>query len=665
MGKKYDILFTPFQIGDVKIKNRIVETAVTGTSLIAKGEFHEPTRKFYLERAKGGVGLIISGAAMVKDIFGRDYDLDTCGDVFNGPIKSLMEEIHEYGAKFFLQIGVGLGRVVGLKPFSFLPGANLDAVRTSASRLPNVWDPSVIHEEMTKAEIERRVEIAVKAAEMAKAAEIDGVEVHAVHEGYLLDQFAIANTNERADEYGGSLENRLRFATDVIKGIKEACGAEYPVSVRYSVVSKMKGLNSAALPDEKYEEFGRDYEESIEVAKLLEAAGCDCLNADNGSYDSWYWAHPPVYMKKACNLDDCAFIKKHVDIPVICAGRMEDPDIASKAIDDKNVDGIGIARQLLADPQWPNKVKDGKIEDILPCIACHNGCLGRLLEGAGMSCALNPAAMQESKYKIIPAKSIKKVLVIGGGIGGMEAARICALRGHKVVLCEKSDKLGGVFNAAAAPVFKEADKTLIKWYEHNIKDNKAIELRMNTVVDNRLIDAIKPDCVIVATGAVPKSLPVKGSTGKNVVEVTDYLLGNKKIGEIVTVVGGGLSGCEAAYDMAIKGKHVTIIEMADEILNVKYLSAANSTMLKDLLKFNNVNVITSAMLKEITDHSVKVIKNEKEETIQCDSVVMATGYNAAPLQIESEADMYTIGDAVKAGNLLNAIWGAYDVALNI
>ena len=285
------------------------------------------------------------------------------------------------------------------------------------------------------------------------------MEIHAVHEGYLLDQFAIANTNFRDDCYGGTLENRLRFATDIIRGIKEECG-DYPVAVRYSVVSKMKGFNRGALPEEEYEEFGRDYQESIRAAKILEEAGCDMLDADNGSYDAWYWAHPPVYMKKACNLEDCAFLRRHVSIPVVCAGRMDDPQVAAEAINKGQIDGIGIARQFLADAEWVSKLRQGHAEQIRPCIACHNGCLGRLVEGEGLSCALNPACMQERKYAVTAAEQKRNVLVAGGGIAGMEAARVCAMRGHKVMLCEKSDRLGGAFIAAAAPSFKEDDKSM-------------------------------------------------------------------------------------------------------------------------------------------------------------------------------------------------------------
>ena len=685
--QSYDALFTPFQVGNVTIKNRIVETAVTGTSLFDKGHFNTPVRDFYLARARGGAGLIVTGAAMVKDIFGRDYDLDQCGDVFDGPIRQLVEEIHAYGTKIFLQIGVGLGRVVGLAPFGFLEGANLDNVRTASSRLPNVWDPSIIHEEMTIAEIERRKEIAIWAAQKAKACGIDGVEIHAVHEGYLLDQFAIANMNHRNDEYGGSLSNRLRFATDIIRGIKDTCGEDYPISMRYSVVSKMKGLNQGALPGEDFAEFGRDRQESILVAKALEEAGCDLLDADNGTYDSWYWAHPPVYMQKACNLEDCTFIREHVGIPVVCAGRMEDTDTSAKAIESDRIDGIGVARQFLADPDWVNKLQEGRADDILPCIACHNGCLGSLLAGNGLSCALNPACMHEAAFAISPAAKPSTVLVVGGGIGGMEAARICALRGHHVIVCEKTDQLGGAFIAAAAPSYKEDDRRLISWYIRQV-ESLDIDVRMETEADEALIDEIKPDHVIVATGAVPKRLPIKGLEKDNVLEVKDYLtsISNNRpmdeeekpaAGKKIVVVGGGLSGCEAAYELALSGCEVTVVEMMDDILQVKNLSAANANMLRDLLNYYKVEILTGTALAEVTEEGVLVrgAAADRPRLIPCDGVVLAAGYDPAPLKLAEPEDAATqedgnpsihyIGDAVKAGNLMDAIWSAYEVALHL
>ena len=319
-----------------------------------------------------------------------------------------------------------------------------------------------MHREMTKEEIHERVEAFGKLAKMCKDAGIDGVEVHAVHEGYLLDQFAISAMNTRTDEYGGSLENRLRFTCEIIQEIKRVCGKDYPVTVRYSVASKMKGWNQGALPGEDYKEFGRSLEESPKAAQILEAAGCDALNADNGTYDSWYYPHPPVYMPLACNLPECEYIKNFVNIPVICAGRMHDPVSASEAVASGKIDAIGLARPLLADPQWPNKAQAGDLDNIRPCISCHVGCMGEVL--------------------------------------------------------------GGAFIAAAAMDFKEMDRSLLNWYRTQMK-NSNVDILMNTVADQETIAAMNPDEVIIAVGASEKSLPIKGFEHTvTVVEALDDIL---------------------------------------------------------------------------------------------------------------------------------------------
>ncbi|MBW9174032.1 FAD-dependent oxidoreductase [Clostridium estertheticum] len=667
MSGKYDALFTPFKIGKTEIKNRIVMCPMGGTSLIEDGKFNEPTAKFYLERAKGGVGLIIPGIAPVQDVWGRGNWLNEARSEFLGPVKELMKEIHKYDTKLFMQLGAGIGRTLPITSGIHVPDSNLEYAMFAPSVLPNVWAPEKMHRALTIDEIHKIINAMIEAAKLAQEAGIDGVEIHAIHEGYLLDQFSIENTNHRTDEYGGSLENRMRFVCEIIKGIKEACGNDFPVIVRYSVASKMKGFNSGALPGEPYKEFGRSMEESPAVARMLEAAGCDALNADNGSYDSWYWAHPPMYMPMACNLPESIYIKKFVNIPVICAGRMEDPEIATEAITSGEIDGVGIARQLLADPEYPNKVKNEDTDNIRPCIACHNGCFARLFAGLGTSCALNPAAMQEAKYVIKPAGVKKKIAIVGSGIGGMEVARICAIRGHEVTLYEKSDVLGGVFNAAAAPDFKEADKKLIKWYIKQINDLK-VNIKMNTEVTPELINEIKPDSVVIATGAKPKVLPVPGFENDNVIGAIDLLLDKKQVGDKVAVIGGGLTGCEIAYDLAKKGKKVTVVEMMDDILQVKLLCAANSNMLRELLAYYNVDVLTSTKLCSITANGIKVSKNNVEKEIPTDSVVIAAGYNpSAPLAdlLKDKYDVHVIGDADHVGSLLDVVWAAYDVALKI
>lgn len=665
MKREHEILFTPFKIGELEIKNRIVMTAMSGTALLNKGKFNERIRNYYIERAANGVGLIISGLSVAYDMFGRDYWVNDAKDVFDGPIKNLVSDIHKEGAKFFMQIGAGLGRVVNLETGEKFSGSDVSKVQFASSELPNVWNRNKIHREITVEEIEKITNAMIEIAVMAKNAGIDGVEIHAVHEGYLLDQFAIMNMNKRTDRYGGCLENRLRFATDIVKGIKAACGKNYPVSMRYSVASKMKGFNQGALPGEAYTEFGRTLEESPAVAKILQEAGVDVLNADNGSYDSWYWAHPPVYMAPFCNVPECEYISNYVEIPVICAGRMEDPDIAAEVIARGKISGIGIARQFLADPEYVKKLEAGKQETIKPCIACHNGCLGTLLIGKGVGCALRPETLHEEEYAVTPAKKRKKVMIIGGGIAGMEAARLSALRGHDVVLYEKESELGGAFIAAAAPSFKEADKKLIEWYKREIKSLNVI-VKMNTKADENSVRNENAEVLIVACGSVPKKLPVDGMEKQIVVNVKDELLSGCKESGSVVIIGGGLSGCEAAYEIARNGASVTILEARQDILDNPGLSMANSTMLKDLMAYHDVKIFTSAKVIRITDSSVEIEHGGEKKRILADKVIVAAGYTAAkPFEGAEALEVYTIGDAAKVGNLMSVIKDAYDVALKI
>jgi 2-enoate reductase len=552
-----------------------------------------------------------------------------------------------------------------------------DVVRLFAgpsADLPNVWDSEIKTTEMTRKEIDDLINAYGKTALLCQKAGIDGVEIHAVHEGYLLDQFTMSATNKRTDEYGGSLENRLRFVTEIIKSIKAACGKDYPVSVRYSVESKMIAFNIGAVPGEEHKEFGRGREESIQVAQLLEAAGADLLNADNGSYDSWYWAHPPMYMPLCCNLDSAAFIKQYVKIPVVCAGRMEDPDRAAQAVAGGKIDAVGVGRQFLCDGEYVTKIQQGRVDDIRPCIACHNGCFAIYrYKGvpAGMPatalghCALNPATFHEQKYAIRPASQQKKVAVIGGGIGGMEAARLCALRGHSVTLYEKSGELGGVFIAAAAPGFKEKDKMLLAWCKRQLAA-LPVDLRLNREIKRDDLADLGVDEIIIATGARPRRPPIGGLDRDNVMEAIEYLRGYKQVGERVVVVGGGLTGCEIAYDLVLKGKKPVIVEMLDDILKVKEISAANTNMLRDLIRCHKIPVELEARVTEITADGVRIETPSGARLIPADSVVISVGYEpGTPLAEKGGGHVHIVGDALKVGNLMHVIWRAYDVAFSI
>lgn len=676
MSNKYPNLFSPIKIGNCEIKNRIAMMPMgvfSARMMNQDGSYSKDGADYYIERAKGGTGLIITGLVPMISWLGLPH-ICKSPETYIENQKYLVEGVHKYGAKVFIQMTAISGRS------SVHPGD------PAPSALPMVWDPTKLSREMTVEEIHQYVENFAEGAAIAKKAGIDGVEIHAVHEGYLLDQFTISNFNRRTDEYGGSLENRLRFPVEIVKAIKAKCGEDYPVSLRYSVKSYVKDFNRGALPGEEFEEFGRDLEESRKAAKILVDAGYDMLNCDNGTYDSWYWPHPPVYMPKACNLADVAEIKKVVDVPVICAGKFDDPVLAEEAIASGKIDMMGMGRPLLADPCLANKFEHGEEEDIRPCIGCHQGCLSRIFQPPfkDICCALNPATGREKAYALTPAEAKKKIAVVGGGIGGMEAARVCAIRGHEVTLYEKADELGGVFIAASAFDFKGDDKRLLKWYKKQIADLK-IEVRLGTEFTEA--DAKNYDVIFVATGARERKLDIPGFDQENVTYAVDTLLRQDIREQKVVIVGGGLTGCEIAYALAAKGCEVTVVEMEDTILNVEGLNAANYNMLIELMEYYHVQVMKGAVVDKYENGIAYVSQKtgnvpnsrgraaaislpglgRKITEVPADHIVVSCGYisdNALYEKIKGE-HVYLIGDAEKPGNLMSAIWKAYETAMKI
>ena len=687
MKQQYESLFTPWKIRDLEIKNRIVLAPMGGTCIFGWMEpmgshFDKEAARLLLNVAKNNCGLVIPGIAPVKDMLGGKWLYQNKRKFKE--LKEFMDEFHKTGAKFFVQMTAGFGRSMALTaPLAMLaknkvlnkiasPIIDAEYLTAAPSVLPNRWADDVTTRAITYKEIQDIIYAFGETARLCKEAGVDGVEVHAVHEGYLLDQFTLKYSNHRNDEYGGSFENRYRFAVEIVQEIKEKCGEDFPVSLRYSVRSMTKDFQYGAMPGETFEEIGRDMEESERAVKYLQDAGYDMLNCDNGTYDAWYWAHPPQYMPQNCNLEDVEHIKQFVDIPVVCAGRMQPAD-GAKAISEGGIDAMAVGRQFLADPRWVTKLMKDKEDDIRPCICCHTACFNLtkhngtandqdLSETAGMCrCAVNPISMQSMKYYVRPAKHPKKVAVIGGGIGGMEAARILTLRGHKVTLYEKSGELGGIFIAAAAPAFKEKDKQLIQWMIRQLK-KLHIDIRLNTEVNaDTDLDA---DEIIIATGAEANKIPIPGAADY-AMDATDYLLGKKEAGDNVVIIGGGLTGCEIALDLFRKGKHPAIVEMKDDLIAVKNMCLANSSYLRDCFKTNNVPVYLNAGVKNITDTEVAVECQDKSiVNLPADSVIMSVGYHPVPLMEEGK-HVHLLGDCRKVGNVRSAIWGAWDIAMKI
>lgn len=689
-------LFTPWKIGKVEIKNRIVLTSMGGTNLLGwmeKNHFDEVGAHFIQTIAENHVGLVLPGCQPVYNpMYGQWlYKNERMYD----DLAKWLPKFHQTGAKLFVQLTAGFGRSFTISPmmeklytnpvlrFLSKPVMNLDKITASASAAPNRWSDKVPSRAMTVEEIQQMVEAFGKTAKLLKDAGVDGVEVHAVHEGYLLDQFTLKYVNKRTDAYGGSRENRYRFPVDIVREIKRVCGDDFPVSLRYSVESKTKGFRQGALPGEEYTEVGRDMEESRWAARYLQDAGYDMLNCDNGTYDAWYWCHPPIYMPENCNLDEVKEIKKAVTIPVVPAGRM-DPYVGAKEVAAGTIDGVGFARAFLADQEWVTKLLEGREEEIRPCILCHNACFNmskwkgtpnmqELQDSLHLArCAVNAETMQWDKHYIKKTDAPKTVHIIGGGVGGMEAARVLKLRGHNPVIYEQMDRLGGVVIPGAAESYKKPMRNLLAWYRQEMdRLDISVHLKQSIAPDHDF----GTDPVIVATGGKPITLSRVPGFDRTI-EATDFLRALEahreedafSVGQRVAVIGGSLTGCEIAYELALQGKEPFILEMKEDLIATEGVCLANSSYLREWFALHKVPVFLESTLVEVKADAV-TYKDASGvlHDVPCDSVISAVGYRPDPLMDKARAgsQTYFIGDCAAIGNIKTAVWQAYETAMKI
>lgn len=667
MNKKYINMFEPIKIGGCEIKNRFfMPPMATLMEVDDDGAYTARTVEYYEQRAKGGLGLIITGANWVENKVESHADNFFACPTTNpvSYVKAAMEltdKIHAYGTKIFCQLTAGLGR--SAVPSFLQPDSDLIAPSATTNR----WDPNLKHREITTEEVEYIVKQFGISAAVAKKGGFDGIEVHAVHEGYMLDCFTMSLFNKRTDKYGGDLRGRLTFALEILEEIKKTCGKDFPVLLRFSIKSYIKELRRGAVPEEKFKELGRDIDEALEAAKIFQEAGYQGFDADAGSYDSWYWAHPPMYFDKGMYLDLAKKLQTVSTVPVMVAGRMDDPDMASNALAEGTIDMIGLGRPVLADPEYINKIRKDEIENIRPCLGCHDGCFGRCLEGGSGSCAVNPECGRELITGIKKANDIKKVVIIGGGPAGMEAARVASIRGHKVTLFEATDKLGGALKSGSVPKFKDDDKRLIKWYEHQM-ELLNVNVLLNKRASKKDIDAENPDVVLVAEGSnaiVPK---IEGI--EKAIMAEDILSGKVTMKNDAVIVGGGLVGSELALHYANNGKKTTIVEALDDILRSgNPLPPMNEFMLRELLAFNKVSIKAGRKLAKIKANSIEMISNSATEEMKCAQLVLAIGYrsnNTIYNAIKNEyPEVYNLGDSQKVRNIKGAVWDAYEVARNM
>lgn len=662
---KYQTLFTPIQIGKLTLKNRFAMAPMGPLGLgDSEGGWNQRGIDYYTRRAQGGTGLIITGVTF-SDCEVETQSMPNCPNSTYNPVhfvrtsREMTERVHAYGAKIFLQMSGGFGRVT-------IPTNLGEFPPVAPSPIPHRWLDKTCRE-LTRDEIHKIIESFGKGAFNAKRAGFDGVEIHAVHEGYLIDQFAIAFFNHRTDEYGGSLENRLRFAKEIREEIAKTCGWDFTVAVRFSPKSMLKDWRKGALPNEEFEEKGRDLEEGLQTAKLLEAYGYDALDVDVGCYDAWWWNHPPMYMEKGPYRKYAKLVKEIVKVPVFMAGRMDTPEMAESCVKDGTCDVISLGRPLLADPDYVKKLRTNHVCEIRPCISCQDGCMGRIQTYSMINCAVNPQAARERVTAYEPVARKKRVLIAGGGVAGCEAARVLAERGHEPVLYEASERLGGNLLPGGAPVFKEDDLQLVKWYENEL-ERLRVPVYLNTRVTKEMVLESDCDAVIVATGSRPKMFSL--GDDEKVYCAEQVLMNQKDPGDRVVVVGGGLVGCEMALDLAQKGKKVTILEALPKIMAVNGpICSANKEMLEELLPFHGVNIICNAKVTGFKDGAVSYETAGKAEKLDTDSVILSVGYRSADeLYHELEfdvADLYLLGDAGKVSNIMYAIWDAFEVANHI
>ncbi|EUB99293.1 2,4-dienoyl-CoA reductase (NADPH) [Rhizobium sp. CF080] len=662
MSKPFPHLFQPLQIGNVRLKNRIAMAPMGFGAL--SDDNGVPTQRYvdyFAERAKGGAGLLLTGMLKVEDQI--EHLRARRGPVtreFIKPFADLTEQIHALGTKIFVQLSAGLG-------YQGRPH-NVVGTPVAPSPIPSFVDDKVICRELSTDDIASLVTAFGNAAEILAKAGVDGIEVHG-HAGFLIDQFSCSLWNKRTDRYGGDLRGRMTFAFEIFDEIKRRLGPGYPVQYRYGLRHYMKAVRQSALPGEDYIELGRDIDEGLELSRILEEHGFDSLAIDAGTATGHYWAHPPIYQQHGCMLDLSAMVKETVSIPVIAVGRLDIPELANSAIADGKADVISLAKALLADPYWPTKVQRGKVEDIRPCIGCHQACSEQFSGRYLNSCTVNPACGRERTHTILPALQPQKVLIAGGGVAGMETARVAALRGHSVVLYEKSTELGGHLIEAGIPEDKKDVERLNDWYKRQIK-LLGVDIHTGTEVTTGLVEQENPDVVIVATGSVDLLPRIPGSDRSHVVATTALFKGDVSVRGRVIVVGGGENGCEIALWLRRRGHEVAVVERQSRLVNIP-VANANRNMLLDMLVDEGVEIHTDTTVQEIGCQHVRVIRASGEVLeLACNSVVMSVGMRSERGLYEAISDsfggpVYGVGDCADPTNIMKAVWDGFEVARTI
>lgn len=654
---RMQLMNTPFKIGKLNIRNRFVMGPMSmAWETDNRGGYTDDAIAFFSERAKGGFGAIVTGGQSTGSTvnpMGRS-GMRAYPEYYKERADMLINSVHAYDTKIFQEITFGVGRNY--------PGFKAPSV------LPVFKYANMSSEALTVDEIHSMRDDMIDSARLAKEAGFDGMDIHTIHWGYLLDQFVLSITNKRTDEYGGSLDNRLRLLRETVTGIHQVCGDDFPVIIGLGVKSFIKALNKASLFGE--EEAGRTVEEAVEIAKKLEEMGIAAIMTDVGIYDSFYHACPPSYMAHGHALELYRPVKEAVNIPVMGRSRLGKPEIAIGAVESGAVDAVVLARPALADAEFPNKVIGGQWEKIRPCIGCNMGCISRCTElFQHESCAANPRACYEFRYPEKKSAKPRKLAIVGGGAAGMQAALTAVECGHTAEIFEKTANMGGELNAAGAHDFKQDIHELRDWYVRELKE-KNVPIHMNTEFSTELYEKGGFDTVILATGA---SAVMPASIGgiEKAMSAVDLLENERETGEHVVVVGAGMVGCETAVDLLQKGKKVTLVEALPDILSSEFVPQQHKMMLTDMLAHYGAEIITAHKLVAVSDEGAILADAESGEkmTVKADSVVLSIGLRPNPT-IEQEltekgAEVYKVGSANRAGNVIDSTSEAFSVVYNL
>jgi len=621
-------LFTPFQVGTLRLRNRLVMPAMGIRLSEENGSVNDRVIDYYAARAKGGVGLIVVGCCVVRE--GRTGGVLSIGsdDRILG-LADLAESIHEWGAAAIAQL--------------FDAGMAVDATGQVVARGVDAFSTE---------EIEQTIDSFAAAAVRARAAGYDGVEIHGAH-GYLISQFLSPLTNHRKDEYGGDLNRRAALPLAIVRRIRDKTGSGYPISFR---------LNGS-----DYIEGGLTLTEARVVAQLLEKAGTSVLHVSAGKRpESFEWGVQPMAMARGCLVPLAQAIKESVRLPVIAVGRINDPVLANQVLAEKKADLVAMGRALLADPEMPRKAFEQRFADIRKCIACMV-CHQRNWAGRRPRCAVNAAVGREAKSEINRAETPKTILIAGSGPAGLEAARVLALRGHRVTLWEKSNQLGGQARLAARPPHKEEVTELVGYLTLQIQ-KLGVKVKLEQEIDAKTVIRARPDAVVIATGGRPGVPRVKGierakvHTAQAVVEAD----GGGNLGNRIVVIGGGLVGCETAELLAAKGKNVTLVEETPQLMEKGEIHPFVRKLLIERLAGLGVTVYTGSSVREVRADVIILAQPSGSLTeLPCDSVVLATGSQAdtslADELRRAGLEVYAIGECTGRDGIMAAIHDGFRI----